>query len=475
MGGRETHRVVKFPSPDGAPEFETGSDVEIARALVAGIKYAHGDAVYSEGAFFVWADTHWNELREPELRRMVHGFNGAVIVQGRRDERLKINKSRVDGALHEAAAMLDAPSFFDSPVAGINCANGLLTFDTTGGVQLHGHAPDHRRRHCLPARFDPGLEWRSAGESLLAKLLRGCFAGEADAEAKIDLFAEIAGAAALGIGPRLLQPKCVVLLGETAENGKSQFLKALKGLVPASAVCTITPQQMGNEQYRAQLAGKLLNVSDELGMASIESEAFKAIITGEAVTAKTVYRPPFSFQPAALHVFATNRLPPFRNGMDRGVRRRLLPIVFTRRIPLPERIEGIGDRIANEEADLLLALAIDGAQRLLRTRTFNEPESSRQALAQWFLTSDPVTAFLQDEDAVVLSGAKTDRVTSKAAYAAFQTWARKEGILPLNVPEHGQFTLRVKEAALPAISIRRRGKTGNWFHGMQLTEKVTSM
>lgn len=472
MGGPGTQRVVKFPFPDGAPEFETGSDVEIARALVAGIRDAHGDAVYSEGAFFVWAGTHWNELRKPELRRMVHGFNGASIVQGRKDERLKVNKSRVDGALHEAAAILDMPGFFDFPVAGINCADGLLTFDPAGGVRLFDHSPDHRRRHCLRARFKPDLDWRAAGESLLAKLLRGCFGEDPDANQKIALFAEIAGAAALGTGPRLLQPKCIVLLGETAENGKSQFLKALKGLVPANAVSTITPQQMGHEQYRALLAGKLLNVSDELGMASIESEAFKAIVTGESVAAKSVYRQPFSFQPSALHVFATNRLPPFKNGMDRGVRRRLLPIVFTRRIPLSERIEGIGDRIASEEPDLLLALAIDGARRLLRTGTFTEPDSSRQALAHWFLTSDPVTAFLQDADAVVLSGVKADRVTSKEAYAAFQIWARKEGILPLNVPEHGQFTARVREAALPEISIRRRGETGNWFHGMQLTGKV---
>lgn len=324
MGGPETQRVVTFPAPDGPPEFETGSDVEIARALAAGIRSAHGEAVYCEGAFFVWARTHWRDLHEPELRRLVHGFDGAVILHGRKGERLKINKSRVDGALNEAAAMLEAPGFFDAPAAGLNCANGLLTFDATGGVLLEDHAPDHRRRHCLQARFDPDLDWRRAVESLLAKLLRGCFGEDPDADAKTALFAEIAGAAALGTGPRLLQPKCIVLLGESAENGKSQFLKALKGLVPANAVSAITPQQMGHEQYRALLAGKLLNVSDELGRASIESESFKAIVTGDPVAAKSVYQRPFSFQPAALHIFATNRLPPFRNGMDRGVRRRLL-------------------------------------------------------------------------------------------------------------------------------------------------------
>lgn len=230
---------------------------------------------------------------------------------------------------------------------------------------------------------------------------------------------------------------------------------------------------MGHEQYRALLSGKLLNLSDELGMAAIVSDAFKAIITGEAITAKTVYRPPFTFKPIAQHIFATNRLPPFSDGMDRGVRRRLLPLVFNRTIPMHERIPDIGNRIANEEPGLLLAFAIDGAQRLLKQKAFNVPQSSRDALGLWFRTSDPVMAFLQDEDAVLITGQSHDQVTSKDAYLAFQKWARSEGIPSVQVPTHGQFTSRVKEAGLANIAVKRRGKTGARFHGMRIIGQVT--
>jgi hypothetical protein len=65
----------------------------------------------------------------------------------------------------------------------------------------------------------------------LARLLNGSFDGDDDADEKIDLIAEIAGATALGHGPRHTRPKAVVLLGRTAENGKSQILDLLRGLV----------------------------------------------------------------------------------------------------------------------------------------------------------------------------------------------------------------------------------------------------
>jgi len=467
MGSEYANKVSALP------DFETGSDVEIARELVDLLHFEYGQAVHSEGAFHAWTGTHWDVVPDALLRRLVHPLNGAQIIYGRKGERLKLTKTRIDGALHEAAAMMETPGFFSASARGINCTSGLLQFNAGTSPVIEPHDPVHRFRHCLQSSFDPSLSWFPPAGSLLAKLLEGCFAGDGDAEDKVTLFAEIAGAVILGIACRLSAPKCIVLLGETAENGKSQFLDALKGLVPQEAVSSITPQQMGHEQYRALLAGKLLNVSDELGMAAIQSDAFKAIITGEAVTAKAVYRPPFSFRPVAQHVFATNRLPPFSDGMDRGVRRRLLPLVFDRTIPMDARIPDIGKRIASEEAHLLLAFAIHGAQRILEQGTFTIPVSSRQALARWSLSSDPVMAFLQDDEVVTITGDYGDQVTSKRAYSVFRSWTRGEGIPAVQVPPHGQFTARVKEAGLAGISIRRRGKTGTHFHGVRIGPTVT--
>jgi hypothetical protein len=42
---------------------------------------------------------------------------------------------------------------------------------------------------------------------------------------------------------------------------------------------------------------------------------------------------------------------------------------------IEERVEDLGERIAEEEFDLLLAWAVDGAARLIKNRGFTMPES----------------------------------------------------------------------------------------------------
>jgi len=63
-------------------------------------------------------------------------------------------------------------------------------------------------------------------------------------------------------------------------------------------------------------------------------------------------------------------------------------------IPIEERIEAIGRRVAAEEADLLPAWAIEGVSRLIRQRNFTIPPSSKLALIEWMLGADPVLAWL---------------------------------------------------------------------------------
>ncbi len=91
-------------------------------------------------------------------------------------------------------------------------------------------------------------------------------------------------------------------------------------LLPASAICSVTAARMGDERHIVGLVGKLLNASDELSSsAAITSETFKAIVTGEPVEGRDVYKSRIEFRPIAQHIFATNTLPPFQGGMDRGV------------------------------------------------------------------------------------------------------------------------------------------------------------
>jgi phage/plasmid-associated DNA primase len=186
---------------------------------------------------------------------------------------------------------------------------------------------------------------------------------------KIALVQEIAGAAALGHGPKLRQPKAVILWGPTAENGKSQILDLFRGLLPPSAIASIPAGKMGDERFAPGLIGKHLNAADELSSAAaIASDTFKNVVTGEPVTGRDVYRSAVTFRAVAQHVFCTNTLPSFAGGMDRGVQRRLLVIPFNHVIPKAERVERIGQIIGEEEADVLLAWTVEGASRLIRQR-----------------------------------------------------------------------------------------------------------
>ena len=229
---------------------------------------------------------------------------------------------------------------------------------------------------------------------MLRRLLTGSFKGDPDAQAKCDLLAEVCGSAALGYATRLVQPRAVVLHGKTAENGKSQILDLARGLLPASAICCVPAAKMGDERHVTGLVGKLLNASDELSPEAIASNIFKSVVTGEPIEGRDVYKSRVEFRSVAQNLFAANQLPSFKGGVDRGVQRRLLLIPFTRTIPLEERIEDIGKRIASEEADLLLAWAVEGASRLIRRRNFAIPESCREALIEWVLGEDPVLAWI---------------------------------------------------------------------------------
>jgi putative DNA primase/helicase len=443
---------------------EIGSDVEIAKDMAAALR----GVVWCEGEFWRYVGTHWEPIPRDEMRRRAQAYDGRRW--GARGWRLRLGKGRIDSILHELGAILSEPDFFAGHRLGINCLSGFISFGT-GEPVLVPHDREHRQRHVLQGRWEPGPSTALPEGSLLARLLGGCFLDDADAEEKVALLAEIAGAAALGHGTGHIAPKATILLGRTAENGKSQVLDLLRGLLPPSAVSSLPPSKFGDDRHLAKLVGKLLNTSDELGSAqAIASDGFKAIVTGEPVTARDVYRPAIGFRPQAQHVFACNQLPAFQGGMDRGVLRRLMPIPFNRTIPEAERIPNIGQRVAKEELDLLLAWAVEGASRLLRRRRFPELAISKAALTEWAQGADPVLGWLEDRVAVALAvvGEEPPRITSREAYADFKLWAGAEGYSEYRLPNVSTFVQRVTAAGAARGIAHKHSGGFRGFIGMRL-------
>jgi putative DNA primase/helicase len=278
----------------------------------------------------------------------------------------------------------------------------------------------------------------------------------------------VAGVAALGYATKLIKPKALVLKGETAENGKSQVLDGMRSLLPKEAVSSISPARFDDRTFTCHLVGKLLNAPDELASTdALASEIFKQIITGEPLTVRDVYKSAFDFRPLAQHVYATNNLPTFKGGMDRGVWRRLMVLPFNRVIPEAERIEHIGLRIGREEPDLLLDWAVRGARRVIQSKTFTEPESSKLALADWMFSADPVLGWLESDKVQFSKNQYVPEIETREAYQYFRRWAIDEGFSDKTLPAINGFVQRVI-AAGKGIT-KKRTNAGRYFMGLACT------
>ena len=433
--------------------FERGDEVEIAGALVEALT-ADGDLVHSEGEFYQYDASSglFEIVQREELSRTVQQFAGRLII-GRDGSRvLRISRGIVDGALRLGADRISNPSFFDGAPRGVAFRNGFVTV-TREGIEVEPNGPSNRARTALPFDYDP-----CARCERFDQFQDEVFLGDEDATDKKAALAEFAGACLLGLATAYA--RAIVLLGP-GRNGKSVFIDILLALFPESARAAVPPQVFESDYHRALLAGKLINSVAELPRADIlRGEAFKAIVAGDIVTARQIYRPPITFRPRAGHVMAANQLP-LSDDLTVAFWERVLIIQFNRIFAQHERDKTLTRRIVGTELPGVAAWALRGAEALLRRGDqggFTEPSSHAGTLAAWRLRADQVRQYLGER-----TRPTTDprlRVQARWLYADYREWAKDNGHKQLSNPTFGE---RVN-----ALGIRRVKPHSQAFYELEL-------
>ena len=439
-------KVVPFSAArDKAPEkisLDLGSDVEIADRVAGDLESRFGQI-----QVYIWAGKNWRPLDPPSLLEAVVQYDGASYPTAKGCSRIKLTNHKVKSILNLMLGRLEKPDAFEGAPTGISCKNGFLSLEDEN-VTLVPHAPEQKCLACLP------VEWRGTEELppekhvLIDQLLNGVFKDDPEKIEKIALIEELLGLALFGGTMSLPRPKAVVFIGPSAENGKSQVLEVITGLVPVAFKSNLSPAQMGDEKLVLALDGARLNHADEIAGKAIYSERFKSIITGQPVTGRSIYSKERSFRPEALNIFTANTFPAFTDGMDSGVRRRLLPVGFNRIIPEGEQIQKIAEKIVEHETHVLLLMAARGALRLKKNGALTEPPSSKLLLAEWVVMNDPVEAWLLDPDAVQLDKSCTENVLTKHAYRSFRVWCDHEGIQRFQQMTRTKFTQTLRRSKL---------------------------
>ena len=422
---------------EGGPyRLSSTTHTAIARYILEVSKADGPGYIFDEGQLYQYRGSHWEALGYNEQRRIVHELDGLPVG----NKTISANKPFISGVLSELAAMAEQKGFFEYAPKGVNAKNGFVEINQVGEISFRSHDPKLAQRATLDICWSDGDVTEPTG--LLKNYLDTTFGAVCEGKQRLAL--QIVGVAAMGASTSLSDPKAFVLHGPSASNGKSQFLELVRGMVPSAVVGNVPPADFSKEQAVAELVGKLVNVCDELDAGkSLGSDRFKALVTGDPVSAKIVYQRVFSFVPKAMHIFATNQLPNFSGGVDPGVKRRLVSINFENSIPKQKRIPHIAKEVLKDHGEELLALAITAAADVFANGGYSIPKSVMKDTETWFLEADLVLWWI--EEGGLDRNVFQNGISALALFAVF-----KEDTSDLADPRypisHRSFTGRLRQA-----------------------------
>ncbi|MEM7138162.1 MAG: phage/plasmid primase, P4 family [Myxococcota bacterium] len=368
------------------PALELGDQVELASELCELIP---GDCVFSEGGFWYYAKPRGIhvEISKSRLGSIVQWYSG-VLVGAENAKRFRVSAQTVKGAIQCLQDRADAAHYFNDAPSATVFANHTVVAEG-GEIERLDHSRDFRARYAYSFDFRPGAQ-----PSRFLELLRESFVGCVDVEERIECIREYVGGCILGKATKF--QKAIVLFGPGG-TGKSVVLKIVEDMMPSGSVASIGPQRMGHEYSLATLAGKHLNVQPDISSADLfDSSAFKAVVTGDTVTGRFLYKDEFPFRPVAGHIYSANRLFGSRDHTT-GLWRRLVPIEFGN-VVSEERIDrNLAERVIKTELAELVSWAIEGGAKALHRGKLTVPLTSAKSLEDWRMDNDPVAMFVEQD------------------------------------------------------------------------------
>jgi putative DNA primase/helicase len=275
----------------------------------------------------------------------------------------------------------------------------------------------------------------------------------------------------------VLLPDCrcekAFLLTGGGGNGKSVFIHWLVTALGGDNVSAVTLQDLGGSRFRlAAIVDKLANVFADLPSEALkESGTFKALVSGDEMTAEHKFKTPFTFANRAKLIFSANELPYSPDATDAFFRRWGI-IPFPRAFPEgdPRRDPHLRQKLETPEArSYLLRLAVDGLKRLVENERFTDTPETKEALRQYRLQTDSVRLFVEEECVV----APDMRMKRTYVYGAYEEWCKSTGLRAVSMPVFGR-RLALAVPGLDQYQAREGGKRVRYYVGVATESEPTA-
>lgn len=328
----------------------------------------------TDKSVYIWKESHWHRYEDmmidcfaekyidpPPLNRDCSEFKNKI---------LRTNIRRIE-------------FFEETTFQKMNLKNGVLDLSGNEPV-LIPHSKDFGFMATLPyefdlhaycPKFDKFMQEITLDRKELEKILLE-FAGYSFANEKCK------------------HAKSLILVG-SGTNGKSTFMQVLMKLAGDSACSSVPLTRFHDEKYLATLHGKLFNLTEETpGKAFMDSSTFKNVVSGGPITARHLYKTPFTMKNRAKIIMACNELPKSEDMTD-GMIRRLLIIPFDAKFEGARVNKNIEEELAMESSGILNRI-IEGYLRLKANMHFTDSNVVEGEVNEYRLANDSVLYFFKE-------------------------------------------------------------------------------
>jgi len=261
--------------------------------------------------------------------------------------------------------LVDVEQAQENQVRYLTLQNGLYDL---ADYQLIQHSPDIFTTNLLPYDFDPDVQCPRWLQYLDEVFL-------SDAEI-IKFIQEAVGYA---FHKSMPIPAIFFLVGDGG-NGKSVFINTISSLCGKENVCNVSLNKLNDEKYILELFGKMINVSGETPNSKfMNTDLVKAVVAGDWVTGREVYKRPSKFKPFAKHYLGMNTLPDIKDNTH-GMWRRIYVIEFPRKFSEGEMDVELTQKLQTELSGIF-NWALEGYKRL-RNQNFIFSESGSMLISK---------------------------------------------------------------------------------------------
>lgn len=353
--------------------------------------------------FYYYKNGVWKPLREKQLQRFLYDLI----------ERVQKNVWRPaweNGYMTTLARSAKYVSEFDTHRNCINLANGMFNTET---FELKEHDPVLHSSIQNLINYEPDAECPR-----FLKFLNEIFQGD---QQIIKVVQEMIGYCCTA---ETRAHKMFILEG-IGSNVKSVLIEVIEYLCGKQNVSHVPMNELSQPFARAELVGKLLNVSseNEFSQKGLNTQQIKTLTVGDMIRVENKHEKGFSYQPVCKLLFGLNTLPATLD-KSHGFFRRLVIIPFRRVFKGADADIMLLEKLL-EELPGILNFAMEGLERLrANDYVFSNSEAIEQAVSNYKSEQNPVITFVAD---FVLAGNESNRLGKNDLFERFQIWCRQHG------------------------------------------------